>query len=212
MHGVGPSPTAACCSTCVCAFVHTLRMHSTVDTQCHSHTAQYGIVDENNPYDKLQLTATLSSSDPLFRLKRNILAANQLSTMQTFDMSRTTPLPPTLLPFMRLALTTNEAAVDVVQWGDAASPIDQANETVAVEMLVAYLDKRLQGYPTSIEEDAAIIESSTTLVRQKVAARLVRIEKQILQAARQQLVDHAQGLGLELVVTEVPSTAAVKLS
>lgn len=105
--------------------------------------SQYGIVDEHNPYDKLQLTATMASSDPLFRLKRNNLAANQLSTMQTFDMSRSTPLPPTLLPFMRLALANNEAGVDAVAWGDAAGPVDQANETMAVELLVAYLDSRL---------------------------------------------------------------------
>ncbi len=124
----------------------TVRCFTTTIRMFPLHPTQYGIVDENNPYDKLQLTATLSSSDPLFRLKRNILAANQLSTMLTFDMSRTTPLPATLLPFMRLALTTNEAAVDAVQWGEAAGPIDQANETVAVEMLLAYLDKRLQGY------------------------------------------------------------------
>lgn len=55
-----------------------------------------------------------------------------------------------------------------------------------------------------------IIESST-VVRQKVAARLVRIEKQILQAARAALVLHADSLGLELAKTQVP-TVAVKLS
>jgi hypothetical protein len=41
-----------------------------------------GIVDESNPYDKLQLTATLPSSDPLFRAKRDALDAAGLATMQ----------------------------------------------------------------------------------------------------------------------------------
>lgn len=70
---------------------------------------------------------------------------------------------------------------------------------------------RVPRYPTTIEEDTLIIESST-VVRQKVAARLVRIEKQILQAARAVLVQHADTFGLELVKTRVPPTAAVKLS
>lgn len=33
----------------------------------------YGIVDESNPYDKLQLTVTLPSEDPLYKVKRGIL-------------------------------------------------------------------------------------------------------------------------------------------
>lgn len=33
----------------------------------------YGIVDESNPYDKLQLTVTLPSNDPHYKLKRGIL-------------------------------------------------------------------------------------------------------------------------------------------
>lgn len=56
-----------------------------------------------------------------------------------------------------------------------------------------------------------IIESSSSVVRQKVAARLVRIEKQILQGARAALVQHAEAFGLGLVA-QVPPTAAVKLS
>ncbi len=55
--------------------------------------------------------------------------------------------------------------------------------------------------------------SHVNVVHTYVIAHIqVRIEKQILQAARQQLLDHAQSLGLELVVKQVPSTAAVKLS
>ena len=41
-----------------------------------------GIVDESNPFDKLQLTVTLPSSDPLFKAKRARLDAAGLSTMQ----------------------------------------------------------------------------------------------------------------------------------
>lgn len=62
----------------------------------------YGIVDESNPYDKLQLTVTLPSSDPHYKVKRGILQDVNMSTMQTFDLKRSQPLPPLLLPYLRL--------------------------------------------------------------------------------------------------------------
>lgn len=33
----------------------------------------YGIVDENNPYDFLQVTASIPIADPLFQKKRHVL-------------------------------------------------------------------------------------------------------------------------------------------
>jgi histone-lysine N-methyltransferase SETD3 len=33
----------------------------------------YGIVDENNPYDKILITATVPTSGPLFQAKRRML-------------------------------------------------------------------------------------------------------------------------------------------
>lgn len=45
-----------------------------------------GIVAEENPYDKLQLTATIGSSDPLFQQKRALLQRHNLATQQSFDI------------------------------------------------------------------------------------------------------------------------------
>ena len=45
-----------------------------------------GLVAEENPYDKLQLTATIPSSDPLFQQKRALLQPAGLATQQTFDL------------------------------------------------------------------------------------------------------------------------------
>ena len=33
----------------------------------------YGLVDESNPYDKLQMTVTLPNNDPLYKAKRDKL-------------------------------------------------------------------------------------------------------------------------------------------
>lgn len=45
-----------------------------------------GVVAEENPYDKLQLTATIPSSDPLFQQKRAMLQPAGMATQQTFDL------------------------------------------------------------------------------------------------------------------------------
>ena len=44
------------------------------------------MVAEENPYDKLQLTATIPSSDLLFQQKRAQLQPAGLATQQTFDL------------------------------------------------------------------------------------------------------------------------------
>ena len=48
----------------------------------------YGIVDEDNPYDKLSMTVTIPHQDPLFQQKRTILQSHGLATMQKFELQR----------------------------------------------------------------------------------------------------------------------------
>lgn len=74
----------------------------------------YGIVDENNPYDKLQMTVSVPNSDPLYQRKRSLLHTANLSSTQTFDLARTKPLPPMLLPYMRVAFASSQAQLDSV--------------------------------------------------------------------------------------------------
>lgn len=77
----------------------------------------YGIVDENNPYDKLQMTVSVPNSDPLYQRKRSLLHTANLSSTQTFDLARTKPLPPLLLPYMRVAFASSQAQLDSVSAG-----------------------------------------------------------------------------------------------
>ncbi|KAI8466475.1 MAG: hypothetical protein J3K34DRAFT_433512 [Monoraphidium minutum] len=141
----------------------------------------YGIVDESNPFDKLQLTVTLPSSDPLFKAKRDILDRAGLSTMQTFDMKRSEPLPPLLLPYLRLAFSTSQSQLGAVRLEAGAGPIDAEIEQQAGCALAAYLDKRLAAYRRPLWRDLEILEDPASTPRQKVAARLTKIEKGILQ-------------------------------
>jgi hypothetical protein len=160
----------------------------------------YGVVDDNNPYDKLPLGVTLPSDDPLFRQKRQKLSEVGLSTQQTFQLSRSEPLPQNLLPYLRCAFaSTEEELAKVVIPGSsgdsngdadasnaaaaAAGPVSDVNEKTALAQLAGELTRRLAGYRTTIEEDNAVVADTALGARERVAARLLRIEKAILQSA-----------------------------
>lgn len=150
----------------------------------------YGIVDETNPYDKMQMTVTLSDTDPLYRQKRSILAANNLASMQTFDLQRNKPLPPMLLPYMRLAYLTEADMLNKVVFAENAAPVDAAVEQTVVCQLIAYLERQIASYKHPLWKDLEIINDPAATPRQKIAARLTKIEKSILQAA----IDHIKAL------------------
>ena len=48
----------------------------------------YGIVTDDNPYDRLALTVTLPHADSLFQAKRGVLQQHKLATQQTFQLQR----------------------------------------------------------------------------------------------------------------------------
>jgi len=150
----------------------------------------YGLVDEMNPYDKLQMTASLATTDPLYQLKRATLQAHQLATTQVFDLARSKPMPPMLLPYMRLALATTTDQVTKVVFSETAKPTDPSLESLEPQIhavLQAYLARRLAGYKHPVSHDMSVMQDPRSTPRQKVAARLLKIEKSILMAVREQL-------------------------
>jgi hypothetical protein len=46
----------------------------------------YGFVDEDNPYDRLSVEASLETDDPLYQQKRIIVQRNNRLTVQTFQV------------------------------------------------------------------------------------------------------------------------------
>ncbi|KAI3425759.1 hypothetical protein D9Q98_007734 [Chlorella vulgaris] len=143
----------------------------------------YGIVDEGNPYDKLPLQVTIPSEDPLYRLKRDRLADQGHSTRETFQLQLATPLPPKLLPYLRLVHATREEDVLAVNW-EVPGPVSSENELAVLNQLLTCLKRRQLRYRTTIEEDEAIIADPSHGPRPTVAARLLKGEKRILLAAQ----------------------------
>jgi hypothetical protein len=62
-----------------------------------------------------------------------------------------------------------------------------------------------------VEQDTAIIADPAASVRHKVASRLVRIEKMMLEGLRLELLAHADSLKLTLSRDPVLQTPSVKL-
>ena len=153
---------------------------------------------------------TLPSSDPLYRPKCSRLAATEpeLSTQQTFQLPRTeAPLPPDLLPHLRVSFAETEEEMWRVRFGDAAAPISPANEALVLSSLAAHLRQRLGRYRTSDEEDEAVIADAACGPRRQVAARLLRIEKGILRAALAQVL--AMPGGAEADAAGAPQTGVL---
>ncbi|KAK9785591.1 hypothetical protein WJX73_004453 [Symbiochloris irregularis] len=175
----------------------------------------YGIVDEDNPYDRLSLTVTLPLADPLYSLKRSLLMPHGLSTQQTFQMQRGQALPDNLLQYVRFAHTDSEASARAAASGFSSpspSPVEPALEHVAILHLVTYLQQRLDRYPTTIEQDTAVLEDPMSNPRERVAARLVRIEKRILQGALKQVMALPGAGAMPENVAPVQQVIAVRLS
>jgi hypothetical protein len=128
----------------------------------------------------MPMTITIPNDDPLFRAKRNRLADAGLATSQAFQLSAHSPVPEHLLAYLRLTFATTEEEVAAVVFDNQDTVISMENEQVALSALMAHLQKRLDAYRTSIEEDDDIISNPSSTARQVVAASLLRAEKSIL--------------------------------
>ena len=159
----------------------------------------YGVVDDNNPYDKMAVTVTIpNNNDDLFRLKRTIVSSESLnlSTSQTFQLSLSKPIPDNMLPYLRLAFATTEADCRKVDFAcDGTNcTISNENEALVLSALMAHIQKKLDGYLTSMDQDESTIADSASTARQVVAAKLLRGEKAILLESLGAIADRAMKL------------------
>lgn len=159
----------------------------------------YGVVDSNNPYDKMPVTITIPSDDPLFRMKRSIVSEHGLSTNQTFQLSASNPVPENLLAYLRLTFARTEEDVKKATFDKSDTLLSEENERVALSALMAHLQKKLDGYATSMEQDDDIISDQQSTARQVVAARLLRAEKSILFEALQQTSNRGKGYSIGIL-------------
>ena len=139
-----------------------------------------GSFEPSNPSDYITLTANLVAADKLYRQKAAILeelgfepsniefpvAADRISTQH--------------LAYLRLSRLTNAAQFPLVQF-DADVVISQENEYEILQLLMADVRERLQGYATQYEDDLKELQRRDLGWKERAAAALRVSEKRILQ-------------------------------
>eukprot|EP00891_Asterochloris_glomerata_P000308 jgi/Astpho2/308/fgenesh1_pg.00010_%23_65_t len=171
----------------------------------------YGIVDESNPHDRLQLTATIPSSDRLYPQKRNALQQLSLSSQQSFWLLRHQDLPDTLMPFLRLAHCQDEEALRHPSLHALQQPLPAEQERALLANLASCLQRRLNRYRTSSEQDEAVIADPAAGPREKVAARLLKLEKSILTGALNKVAELPGGAEVVQQAPQQQRDSAVRL-
>lgn len=152
----------------------------------------YGFVDEDNPYDRLAVEASLDMEDPLYQQKRAIVQRNNRLTIQTFQIYKGKEMEAVLdmLPYMRLAHLSDPEEMETVSFAQGpVCPVSACNERAVLDQLEQHFERRLAGYKSS---DTSEIVDAKKNAKKRVAEKLLAIEKGILLkalAAVQELIN-----------------------
>ncbi|KAM6571114.1 hypothetical protein CsatA_015194 [Cannabis sativa] len=146
----------------------------------------YGFIDplvERNAYT---LTLEISESDPFYGDKLDIAEANGWSESAYFDIFLNRPLPPAMLPYLRLvALGGTDAFLLETIFrnsilGHLEYPISHANEELICRVVRQACKSALSGYNTTIEEDEKL-KGEKLESRLEIAVGIRQGEKKVLQ-------------------------------
>nr|CAB3463408.1 unnamed protein product [Digitaria exilis] len=189
----------------------------------------YGFVDEDNPFDRITIEASLNTEDPQYQEKRMVAQRNGKLAIQNFNVfvGKEKETVAEMLPYLRLGYISDPAEMQIIlsSEGDTCPvghpflmllPIDllgkaectlftcsfenlvgikdflqaitlvsPCTERAVLDQLVGYLESRLAGYPTTLDEDEAKLADGSLEPKKEVATRLVRLEKKMLHACLQ---------------------------
>jgi hypothetical protein len=100
----------------------------------------------------------------------NLLTTTPSATWppQSFSLQRAKPLPPRLLPYMRLAYATDPQLLEAIQFGDGSAPVQQPVEPAVICALSSYLQAQLDAYAQPLWRDLEVLQDQGASPRQKV--------------------------------------------
>ncbi|XP_073267086.1 fructose-bisphosphate aldolase-lysine N-methyltransferase, chloroplastic isoform X2 [Populus alba] len=128
----------------------------------------------------------ISESDPFFGDKLDIAETNGLGELADFDIVLGNPLPPTLLPYLRLVALGGtdsfllESIFRNTIWGHLELPVSRANEELICRVVRDACKSALSGYHTTIEEDEKL-KGEELNPRLEIAVGIRAGEKKVLQ-------------------------------
>lgn len=118
----------------------------------------YGFVESNSERNSYALTLEISESDQFFGDKLDIAESNGLGETAYFDIVLGQPLPPTMLPYLRLVALGGtdafllESIFRNTIWDHLQLPVSRANEELICRVVRDACRSALSGYHTTIEE------------------------------------------------------------
>ncbi|XP_073116586.1 uncharacterized protein [Elaeis guineensis] len=160
----------------------------------------YGLVDEDNPYDRIAIEASLNMEDPQYQEKRMVAQRNGKLAVQVFHVfvGREKEAISEMLPYMRLGYVSDPTEMQsVISSQGPICPVSPCMERAVLDQLVGYFEARLAGYSTTLSEDEDMLRDGHLDPKKRVAVQLVKLEKKMLHACLQatfefinQLPDH----------------------
>uniref|UniRef100_A0A0D9XY28 Rubisco LSMT substrate-binding domain-containing protein n=1 Tax=Leersia perrieri TaxID=77586 RepID=A0A0D9XY28_9ORYZ len=157
----------------------------------------YGFIDEDNPYDRIVVEASLNTEDPQFQEKRMVAQRNGKLAIQNFHVcvGKEKDTIAEMLPYLRLGYISDPDEMQAIlsSEGDTC-PVSPCTERAVLDQLVGYLESRLAGYPTSLDEDEAMLADGNLEPKKEVATRLVRLEKKLLHGCLQAAIEFINDL------------------
>ncbi|KAK7317967.1 hypothetical protein RJT34_02630 [Clitoria ternatea] len=146
----------------------------------------YGFIEPDADRNAYSLTLPISPSDPFYDDKLDIAESNGFGETAYFDIFYNRPLPPGLLPYLRLVALGGTDAFLLESlfrnsiWGHLELPVSRDNEELVCRVVREACKSALTGYNTTIEEDQKLKESNLDS-RLAIAVGIREGEKQVLQ-------------------------------
>ncbi|CAD6237762.1 unnamed protein product [Miscanthus lutarioriparius] len=138
----------------------------------------YGFVDEDNPFDRIAIEASLNTEDPQYQEKRMVAQRNGKLAIQNFNVyvGKEKQTVAEMLSYLRLGYISDPDEMQSIlsSEGDTC-PLSPCTERAVLDQLVGYLESRLAGYPTTLDEDEAMLADGSLEPKKEVATRLVRL-------------------------------------
>ncbi|KAM3273348.1 hypothetical protein ACQJBY_042942 [Aegilops geniculata] len=166
----------------------------------------YGFVDEDNRYDRIAIEvgflklfyspylvvvtkpkllsqASLNTEDPQYQEKRMVAQRNGKLAIQKFQVcvGKEKETISEMLPYLRLGYISDPDEMQCIlsSEGDTC-PVSPCSERAVLDQLVVYLKSRLAGYPTTLDEDEAMLADGSLEPKKEVATRLVSCSDRLL--------------------------------
>ncbi|XP_010939836.1 fructose-bisphosphate aldolase-lysine N-methyltransferase, chloroplastic isoform X2 [Elaeis guineensis] len=146
----------------------------------------YGFIESRQDREVYTLTLEITESDPFYGDKLDIAETNGLGETAYFDVILGSPLPPSMLPYLRLVALGGTDAFLLESifrnsvWGHLELPVSRANEETICRVVRDACKSALSAYHTTIEEDEKLMEEGKLDSRLQIAVAVRAGEKKVL--------------------------------